>query len=45
MFFPRVSSAVAWSDPCSPTLFAVMAGPASFVAGASSSGMFVPPVA
>ena len=40
---PRVSSAVAWSNPCSPVPFAVVAGPAPLVAGAAPSGVFVPP--
>ena len=42
---PRVSSAVAWRDPCSPALVAVVAVPAPFVAGAALSGVFVPHVA
>ena len=40
---PRVSSAVAWIDPCSPAPFVVIAGPAPFVASATPSGVFVPP--
>ena len=40
---PRVSSAVAWSDPYSPAPFGVVAGPAPFVAGTAPKGVFVPP--
>ena len=42
---PRVSSTVAWSNPCSPVPFAVVAGPAPLVAGAAPSGVFVLPAA
>ena len=37
----RVPSVVAWSNPCTPVLFAVVARPAPLVAGAAPSGAFV----